>query len=98
MRNPLVFYCRENIETSTITYKAPSKMHRIRDLSTYYDDFIELNSHMGKILPASDCCLNNETAQCSNTKLIRGISTYTPLNEEVNKAAHALFDKKGNPS
>ena len=79
-------------------------LHRIRNLPTYYYDSIKSDSQLCKFLPASNCCLDNETGvvplygvtwQCSNTKHIPGISTFAPLNEEVTRAAHALFDEKG---
>ena len=52
----------------------------------------------------SDCCLNKEPAvvplhgetwQCSCTNHIRSISMFVSINEEVIRAAHALFDEEG---
>ena len=94
------------METSIITDKAPFALHRIRDQPTYYANSMQSNSQLSRIFPVCDCCLNHVTAivpmhgcswQCSNTKHIRGISTFAPLNDEVNRAAHASFNEKQEP-
>ena len=94
------------MEISKISDNAPFNLHRISDLPTYYADSILSNSQLGRILPILDCSLNHVTAivpmhgvswQCSNTKHIRGISTFAPLNDQVNRAVHALFEEKQCP-
>ena len=94
------------MEMSCCTCQTSFGLHGIRDQPTYYFDSRKSNSQLSEILPASDCCLNYETGvvplygvtwQCSNTEHIRDISTFVSLNEDVIRAAHALFDEKGHP-